>query len=107
TRTDRLSGMALIASVSFSCPQYGVASGVAPITLGVKGTITDYSICFRPDAAAAFNCNFVLSMWDGTTVNVPLSGTGLTTTAVTAVTPSSLSFPNQAVGTTSASQTIT
>src|SRR5437667_10920059 len=48
-----------------------------------------------------------MSKWDGTTVNVPLSGTGLTTTAVTTVTPTSLSFPSQAVGTPSASQTIT
>jgi hypothetical protein len=107
TITNQLNGIAIIASVSFSCPQYGLASGVAPITLAVKGTITHYSIFFQPDAAATFNCNFVMSMWDGTTVNVPLSGTGLTTTAVTKVTPSSLSFPNQVIGTTSASQTIT
>jgi hypothetical protein len=107
TITSQLVGKTIIASVGFSCPEYGLSSGVAPITLNPKGTITHYSIFFQPDSATTFDCNFVINLWDGTTVNVPISGTGEATSAVTTVTPSSLSFSNQSVGTVSASQTIT
>jgi len=109
TISNLLTTDAIIASVGFSCPQYGLASGVAPFTLtvGQPNPITHYSIFFQPDSAAAFNCNFVISMWDGTNVDVPLTGTGLTTTAVASVSPTTLSFPNQSVGKTSASQTVT
>ena len=109
TISNLLNTDAIIASVGFSCPEYGLASGVAPFTLtvGQPNPITHYSVFFQPDSAAVFNCNFVISMWDGTNVNVPLTGTGLTTTAVASVSPTSLSFPNQAVGSTSAPQTVT
>ena len=109
TISNLLNTDAIIASVGFSCPEYGLASGVAPFTLtvGQPNPITHYSVFFQPDSATTFNCNFVISMWDGTNVNVPLSGTGLTTTAVASVSPGSLSFPNQKVGSTSAPQTVT
>ena len=109
TISNLLNTDAIIASVGFSCPEYGLASGVAPFTLtvGQPNPITHYSVFFQPDVAGTFNCNFVISMWDGTNVNVPLTGTGLTTTAVASVSTSSLNFPNQPVGTTSAPQTFT
>ena len=86
TISNLLSSDAIIAAVGFSCPEYGLASGVAPFTLtdGQPDPITHYSVFFQPDSAAAFNCNFVISMWDGTNVYVPLTGTGVTTTAVAA-----------------------
>jgi hypothetical protein len=101
------SGQIVINNVSFSCPGYGLASGVAPFTLGQTQTITHYSVFFQPTAAGSDNCNFVLSLSDGTSLNVPLSGTGQTTNAVASVTPSTLTFSNQAVGSTSSSQTVT
>jgi hypothetical protein len=109
TISNLLNTDAIIQTVGFSCPQYGLASGVAPFTLtvGQPNPITHYSVFFQPDSANAFNCDFIISMWDGTNVNIPVTGTGLTTTAVAATAPASLSFPNQKVGTTSASQTVT
>ncbi len=109
TISNLLNTDAIIASVGFSCPEYGLASGVAPFTLtvGPPDPITHYSVFFQPDSAATFNCNFIISMWDGTNVDIPVTGTGVTTTAVAATAPTSLSFPNQAVGTTSAAQTVT
>jgi hypothetical protein len=109
TISNLLSGDAIIQAVGFSCPGYGLASGVAPFTLtnGPPDPITHYSVWFRPTTAGSYNCNFVISMWDGTDVNIPLTGTGATTTAVAAVTPSSLKFPNQGVGVASAPQNIT
>jgi hypothetical protein len=109
TISNLLSGDAIIQAVSFSCPGYGLASGVAPFTLtnGPPDPITHYSVWFRPTTAGTYNCNFVISMWDGTDVFVPLTGTGVTTTATTTVTPSSLTFPNQSVGVASAPQNVT
>src|SRR5258706_4142481 len=108
TISNLLNTNAIIASVGFSCSEYGLASGVAPFTLtvGQPNPITHYSVFFQPDSATTFNCNFVISMWDGTNVNVPLSGTGLTTTAVGSVSPRSLSFSNPKVGGTNAAATV-
>ena len=101
------SGNVTITSISFSCPGYGIASGIAPITLNKSQLITHYSIFFQPAAAQSYSCNFVLNLQDGTVLDVPLTGTGSVTTATSTVTPTSLSFPNQSVGTTSTSQTLT
>jgi hypothetical protein len=107
TITNLLSTNVIINSVSFTCPQYGLAAGTAPTSLFKQGDTTHYSVFFQPTAASTYSCSFVMSMADGTQVDVPLTGTGKTTTAVGAVSPASLSFPNQTVGTQSAPQTVT
>jgi hypothetical protein len=102
------SGQVIIANIGFSCPGgYGISSGLAPFTLGQTQKITHYSVFFQPSAAQTYNCNFVITLMDGTFLNVPISGTGLTSTATATVSPSTLSFPNQNVGMTSAGQTVT
>jgi hypothetical protein len=101
------SGAAIINSIGFSCPGYGISSGVAPTSLGKPGTITHYSIFFQPLAAQAYDCNFVITLSDSTVLNVPLTGTGLAPKTTVSVSPTSLSFPNQALGSTSAAQTFT
>ncbi len=109
TISNLLSGDAIIQNVGFDCPQYGISSGVAPFTLtdGPPDPITHYSVFFQPSAAGTYNCNFLINMWDNTVVKVPVSGTGVTTTASPSVSPTSLSFPNQKVGVISAAQTVT
>src|SRR6476661_4590568 len=101
------SGQIIITSIAFSCPGFGISSGIAPFTLGQTQKITHYSIFFQPLAAQSYNCNFVISLNDGTSLNVPISGTGLTSTAPASVSTSALTFPNQTVGVTSAPQTVT
>jgi hypothetical protein len=101
------SGAAIINTVGFSCPGYGISSGVAPTSLAKPGDITHYSIFFQPLAAEAYDCNFVITMSDSTVVNVPLTGTGLAPQTTISLSATSLSFPNQAVGSTSAAQTFT
>jgi hypothetical protein len=96
-----------IESVSFDCSGYGLASGIAPFTLGPSQTLTHYSVFFQPTAAGPFNCNFVLNLSDNTTFKVPLTATASTTTAAASVTPTTLTFSNQSVGTKSAGQTVT
>jgi hypothetical protein len=106
-------GNVIIESIGFedstgaNCPGYGIASGVAPFTLNTGQTLTHYSIFFQPSAAQSYNCNFVLTLGDGTFLDVPLSGTGLTSTAAASVSTTALNFPNQSIGTTSAAQTVT
>src|SRR2546427_9406160 len=107
TITNLTSRQIVISTVSFSCPGFGLASGLAPFTLGTVQKITHYSIFFQPAAAQAYNCNFVITMKDGFVLNVPLTGTGLTTTAIASVSPTSLTFANQTVGVPSAPQTVT
>ena len=97
----------IINTIGFDCPGYGIASGVAPFSFGVTQTITHYSIFLNPTAAQNYNCNFIMSLSDGTFVDVPLTGTGIVSTGVSTLNKSSFSFPNQKVGSTSAGQTVT
>lgn len=107
TITNLVNGITIIASVAFDCPQYGLASGVAPITLTQQGTITHYSIYFQPDSAQTFNCNFILTLRDSSTLSVPLTGKGLTPTATANLSTTSLNFGSLQQGTASASQNVT
>ena len=107
TITNLTSGQIVISTVTFSCPGFGLASGLAPFTLGTVQKITHYSIFFQPTAAQAYNCNFVITMKDGFVLNVPLTGTGLSSTATATVSPNSLTFANQTIGVPSAPQTVT
>jgi hypothetical protein len=100
-------GFVIIESIGFDCAGFGIASGVAPFTLNSGQTLTHYSIFFEPTAAQTYNCNFILTLGDGTFLDVPLSGTGLTTTVIPSISTTSMNFPNQTVGTTSAPQTVT
>ncbi len=107
TVTNVSSGTVIIESIAFSCPGYGISSGVAPTSLYKTGNITHYSIFFQPEAAQAYDCNFVMTLQDSSVVNVPLTATGLTSTATASISPTSLTFANQAVGSSSAPQTFT
>jgi hypothetical protein len=101
------SGTVTINTVSFDCAGFGLASGVTPFNLTSGQLITHYSVFFQPSVAQSYNCNFVLTMKDGSVVKVPITATGLSTTAASSVSPASLSFTNQSLGKKSAGQTVT
>jgi hypothetical protein len=101
------SGTVNITSITFDCAGFGIASGIAPFSLTSGQLITHYSIFFQPNAAQSYNCNFVLTLKDKTQLKVPLTAKGLATTAVSSVTPTSLTFPDQSLGKASAGQTVT
>jgi len=107
TVTDLSTAQVVITSISFDCPGFGISSGVAPFTLNSGQKITHYSVFFQPTVEQTYNCNFVISMKDGTFLNVPLTGTAPTSEAKASVSTTSLTFPNQPVGTVSAGQTVT
>jgi hypothetical protein len=108
TITNQTSGGLVIENIGFDCGLgYGIASGLAPFSMGQTQKITHYSIFFQPLAAQSYPCNFVMTLNDGSSLAVPLTGTGSSGGAVAQVTPTSLSFPNQHLGSTSGSQTVT
>ena len=106
------SGTITLETVGFSCTtgspsDWGIASGTVPFQMGQTQTLTHYSVFFQPHTAVAESCNFVITMLDGFVLNVPLTATGLSSTAASSLGTASLSFPNQTVGTTSLAQTVT
>jgi hypothetical protein len=107
TISDLSTATVIINSISFDCPGFGIASGIAPFTLNSQQKITHYSVFFQPTVVQTYNCNFVLSLKDGTFFSVPLTGTGQTTGAKPSLSATSLTFPNQPVGTMGAGQSVT
>jgi len=95
-----------ITAITPSCPEFKLGFGATPVTLA-PGKTTSYDFYFAPDAAQTFNCDYTVTTNGASNVVVPVSGTGLQSNALVSVSPTSLSFPNQAVGTNSAAQSIT
>src|SRR4051812_7736551 len=95
-----------INSITSSCPEFKLASGQTPFTLAA-GKTTSYSMLFSPDAAQAFSCNYTAAASGASNLVIPMTGTGLKSNAAISVSPTSLNFPNQQVGSSSATQIIT
>ena len=95
-----------INSITSSCTEFKLASGTVPYTLAA-GKTYQYSMNFNPLAAQAYSCNYTLAATGASNLVVPMTGTGLASTAVVSSSPTSLTFSNVPQGTTSASQTIT
>jgi hypothetical protein len=103
TGTDSLT----ISSFSISLLEFQLADGWAPITLSPGGKET-YQIRFAPDAPKTFKGQFSITITGVTnSIVVSLAGTGSATTAAAQVTPTTLTFGPQPLGTTSAPQTVT
>jgi len=106
------SGTITIETVGFSCTtgsptDWGIASGTVPFQMAQTQTLTHYSVFFQPHSAIAESCDFVITMQDGFVLDVPLTATGLSTTAASTLSTTALSFPNQTVGVASRAQTVT
>jgi hypothetical protein len=106
------SGTLYIETIGFSCTtgspsDFGIASGTVPYQMGQTQTLTHYSIFFEPHTATTYNCDFVLTMLDGYVLDVPITATGLSSTATATLNKVSMNFPNQPVGVAAASQPVT
>jgi hypothetical protein len=106
TLTNTGAASLTITAITSSCPEYKLASGLVPITLA-PGKSERYSMYFLPDALQAFNCQYTAAVQGGTSLNIPMTGTGIAANATVTVNATALSFPNQNVGTTSATQSVT
>jgi len=94
-----------INSITSSCPEFKLSSGTTPFVLAA-GKTTSYSFYFAPVAAQLYSCNYTLVPSSGANLVVPLTGTGLASAAIVGLSTNSLTFSNQPVGTSSASQSI-
>lgn len=96
-----------ISAVSASGTGFSVSGITAPITLNAGQSAT-FSVSFAPASAGAVSGNVALtSNGSNPTLNIPLSGTGVTPGDL-AANPTSLSFGNVQVGNTSTlSETVT
>jgi hypothetical protein len=107
TITNVSTGTVIINSVGFDCAGYGLASGVAPTSLFKPGDITHYSVFLQPTLAQSYNCNFVITLSDNSTLDVPLTGTGVQSNAVSSLSTTSVNFGSVTQGGTSAAQSVT
>src|SRR5580704_10294062 len=87
-------------------PVFWMDDGTTPFLLG-KGQKAQYSVRFAPTDAQAYSGQFELFFSDGTNFTVPLSGSGVITTAVAQISPSSINFGSHREGTTSTPQVVT
>jgi hypothetical protein len=96
-----------INSFSLSPIEFNLQDGYAPATLPVGGNIS-YVLKFAPDSVQTFTGQLSISI-NGVSspVVVSLTGVGVSTNARASVTPSTLTFANQPLGSTSPPQTVT
>jgi hypothetical protein len=94
-----------INSFSISAPEFQLVYGWAPQTGTPRGSVR-YGLRFVPDIGQTFNGTFTVNIQDQSPIVVNLTGTGFITQAAASFSSTSLSFGKQAVGTTSAVQTV-
>ncbi|MGA8865906.1 MAG: choice-of-anchor D domain-containing protein [Candidatus Sulfotelmatobacter sp.] len=93
-------------SFTLSPSEFQLVNGYAPGTLGPERSIY-FTVKFVPDAAQAFTGQLVLNIEGFAPQVVPLSGTGLATSAVASLNAAALDFGSVVQGVTSPSQTVT
>jgi hypothetical protein len=93
-------------SITSNITQLKVASGTLPMTLA-PGQRADYGIQFTPEAAKSYSGHLTFALAGLPSQAVNVTGNGAATTAVPVLSTTSLSFPDQALGTTSRGQTLT
>ena len=104
---DAIGKSVTVNSFSISPPEFQVWAGHAPYTF-TAGALTGWSVVFAPDAIGAFSGQLTLNLAGGyPPCVVPLSGTGISTGAVSSVSPTIINFGNVTEGSTTAPQAIT
>ncbi|MGA8765363.1 MAG: choice-of-anchor D domain-containing protein [Candidatus Sulfotelmatobacter sp.] len=93
-------------SFTLSPSEFQLVNGYAPGTLSSQRAIY-FTIKFVPDAAQSFSGQLTLNIDGFPPQVVPLSGTGLSTSAVASLNTTALDFGGIVQGTTSAAQTVT
>lgn len=95
-----------INAVTPNLPEFQVVSGTIPDTLAA-GQRADYGIQFTPDSAKNFAGHVTFSISGSQNRTANLNGNGTSTTAIPSLNTTSMSFPNQPLGTTSPVQNLT
>jgi hypothetical protein len=95
-----------VTAITPNLPEYTVVGGTLPITL-TPGQRGDFQIQFKPDGAKSFNGHLTFTLAGQASQTVNVSGNGTNSAAVPTLSTSNLTFSSQALGTTSAPQTLT
>ena len=98
-----------VSGASLTVAQFVYSGPSLPITLAPGGSLSA-SVAFRPAAAQSYAGTLVFTRSNGSTISVPLSGMGASTSnagPAISFSPASLTFASQAVGTTSSPQFVT
>jgi hypothetical protein len=98
--TNGTNGKVLIEKISTTGSGFSVSGINTPTTLGV-GWAVQFDVAFLPEAAGAVDGTMIVTETDGSTLTVPLSGTGEGSSRTLDVTPASVSFGNVDVNETS------
>ena len=93
-------------SITPSIAQLKVVSGALPVTLGPNQR-ADFGIQFTPDAAKSYSGHLTFVLAGLPSQAILASGNGSATTAVPVLSTTSMTFADQALGTTSHGQTLT
>jgi hypothetical protein len=95
----------VVNSFNVSPSPFQFSAGSAPWTIGPGGQWV-WAVDFAPKTAGTFNGQLTLNITGLPPAVIPLKGTGFSTNAIATVSPSSIAFANQPVGS-SATQTFT
>ncbi|HEV2177001.1 MAG TPA: choice-of-anchor D domain-containing protein [Terriglobia bacterium] len=95
-----------VMSFTITGSAFQLNSGTAPNTI-MGGQNQGYRVVFAPTAVGTYTGTFTFCVKGSVPTIVTLSGTGISTGAISQVTPNTLSFGNQTEGTASVPQTVT
>ena len=95
-----------VESITLSPSQFHLATGWAPTTAS-PGKSVPFGVNFAPDSAKTFNGQLTIYITGASPLILPLRGTGSNTAARVSLSTPSLTFLNQNLGTSSASQSVT
>ena len=84
-------GNVIINSYSITPSEFQFFYGWSPVTL-TPGALINYSTRFAPDSATTFNGTFTINIQGANPVIVPLTGTGVATSASPSISVPSLTF---------------
>jgi hypothetical protein len=94
-----------LSSFSFTSSGFKLLAGFAPFPL-TQGQNMTFEVVFEPTAAQTYTGNFTMNVDGYAPIVVALNGTGTLPGAAPSLSTSSLTFPNIAVGKTSAAQNL-
>ncbi len=106
TATSLTAPVTVTAPAGFQVSTSSTGTYAASVNITPTGSGTTVYVQFVPTAAQLYNTNITLASTGATTQNVAVSGTGVLPQPALAITPATLTFPNQAVGTNSPGQAV-
>lgn len=97
---------ATVSSISISLPQFTLVSGTTPVTIAA-GQYANFLVSFSPATAKTYSGTMTFNFSGLPSLKETLFGVGSSTTAKSSLSPTTLDFGSQVLGTPAAPQTLT